>query len=395
VDPEPGQSGSKSADADEIEELENENALLRKSAESLVHKVKELKQQEVEMAKKLSEALAREEKLMDEIAALKSQQSNPSDDAEEEIAKLEDENTLLKDSATKLVEKLQAMKNELVEAKKSDESKSATIATLENEVASLKAENQALKQPKPEAASTTTPAAQKAASTFAAAFAKKDNSSAPASASPNSAPSAASGGFKFAALVKAASAKSSGSAQPSPVKSDSSTPSSASARSSSRWGAALSGAVQTVRASASGPLQLDESVIKAYNTIRSDPPSITWALFGYDADGRKIVTAQSGSGGVGAFTAHLKPEDRAYGFVRVTTGDSMSARAKFIFVTWVGEKVPPLKKARVSTDRMFVKETIREFAIEVFANSLDELSEATLMAAVKKAGGADYGSSTN
>ena len=33
----------------------------------------------------------------------------------------------------------------------------------------------------------------------------------------------------------------------------------------------------------------------------------------------------------------------------------MSRRAKFAFITWIGSGVSPLKKAKVSTDKAFVK----------------------------------------
>ena len=48
-------------------------------------------------------------------------------------------------------------------------------------------------------------------------------------------------------------------------------------------------------------------------------------------------------------------EDRAYAYVRFETGDEMSRRAKFVFITWIGSSVSPLKKAKVSTDKAFVK----------------------------------------
>lgn len=49
-------------------------------------------------------------------------------------------------------------------------------------------------------------------------------------------------------------------------------------------------------------------------------------------------------------------DDRAYAYVRFETGDEMSRRAKFAFITWIGPAVGPLKKAAVSTDKAFVKE---------------------------------------
>ena len=47
--------------------------------------------------------------------------------------------------------------------------------------------------------------------------------------------------------------------------------------------------------------------------------------------------------------------ERVYGYVRFETGDEMSRRAKFAFITWIGPSVGALKKAKVSTDKAFVK----------------------------------------
>ncbi len=51
-------------------------------------------------------------------------------------------------------------------------------------------------------------------------------------------------------------------------------------------------------------------------------------------------------------------DQRIYAYVRFETGDEMSRRAKFAFITWIGPTVSPLKKAKVSTDKAFVKEII-------------------------------------
>ena len=56
---------------------------------------------------------------------------------------------------------------------------------------------------------------------------------------------------------------------------------------------------------------------------------------------------------------HLKEDERIYGYFKVTWGDDEAKREKFIFLTWVGERVPPLKKARVSTDKAFVKQVVK------------------------------------
>ena len=55
----------------------------------------------------------------------------------------------------------------------------------------------------------------------------------------------------------------------------------------------------------------------------------------------------------------LVEDERCYAYYRMTTGDEMSVRAKFILFTWIGPKVLPLKKAKVSTDKAFVKAIIK------------------------------------
>ena len=49
-------------------------------------------------------------------------------------------------------------------------------------------------------------------------------------------------------------------------------------------------------------------------------------------------------------------DDRAYAYLRFETGDEMSRRSKFAFITWIGPSVGALKKAKVSTDKAFVKQ---------------------------------------
>jgi hypothetical protein len=51
--------------------------------------------------------------------------------------------------------------------------------------------------------------------------------------------------------------------------------------------------------------------------------------------------------------------ERYYGYVRIETGDEMNRRAKYAFITWIGPSVSPFKKAKVSTDKAFVKNIVK------------------------------------
>lgn len=54
----------------------------------------------------------------------------------------------------------------------------------------------------------------------------------------------------------------------------------------------------------------------------------------------------------------LVDDEPRYGYVRVETGDEMSRRAKFALITWIGLSVKPLKRAKVSTDKTFIKQVM-------------------------------------
>lgn len=98
----------------------------------------------------------------------------------------------------------------------------------------------------------------------------------------------------------------------------------------------------------------------------------------------------------------------------------MSRRKKFAFITWIGPSVSPLKKAKVSTDKAFVKEIVRvsiyllctqvcegcritffphaptftdtqDFGKEFLADEKGELKYEKILSTLEKASGAAYG----
>ena len=50
---------------------------------------------------------------------------------------------------------------------------------------------------------------------------------------------------------------------------------------------------------------------------------------------------------------------RFFAFVRFTTGDAMSKRSKFALITWIGENVSGLQRAKTGTDKTLVKEVVQ------------------------------------
>lgn len=139
-------------------------------------------------------------------------------------------------------------------------------------------------------------------------------------------------------------------------------------------------------------VNVDASVQKAYDEVRDDKSSKTYALITYSDDGKSVLVKDGDTGdSYDACLSSINDDMRCYVFLRVETGDELSKRAKFALLTFVGENVGALKKAKVSTDKADIKKIIQNFAYECLANDKAELKLADIEAAVRKAGGANYG----
>lgn len=59
------------------------------------------------------------------------------------------------------------------------------------------------------------------------------------------------------------------------------------------------------------------------------------------------------------FSLSATDDVRLFAFVRFTTGDAMSKRSKFALITWIGENVSGLQRAKTGTDKTLVKEVVQ------------------------------------
>ncbi|XP_048371560.1 coactosin-like protein [Sphaerodactylus townsendi] len=134
-----------------------------------------------------------------------------------------------------------------------------------------------------------------------------------------------------------------------------------------------------------------EACREAYNLVRDDSTDVNWVSFKYDG-----VTIVPGHSGVDyeEFTRECTDDIRLFGFVRFTTGDAMSKRVKFALITWIGESVSGLQRAKTGTDKTLVKEVVQNFAKEFVISDHKELDEDYIKSELKKAGGANYDAQT-
>lgn len=137
------------------------------------------------------------------------------------------------------------------------------------------------------------------------------------------------------------------------------------------------------------PTSIDkEAVTNAYEDVRDDSKDMSWLTLKFN--GNNIELDSTGSE-YDEFLSRLADDERIFGYVRLMTGDELSKRAKFAFITWAGRAVSTLKKAKMSVEKAVVKNIIRSFAVEILAEEPSEVSHDTVMTALRKAGGANYG----
>merc|ERR1712060_250532 len=132
-----------------------------------------------------------------------------------------------------------------------------------------------------------------------------------------------------------------------------------------------------------------EKVLEAYNDVMSDAKAdINWAFFSYTES--KIGVKAKGKE-FADFKAHFTADDRGFGYIKITTGDEMSKRSKFVFCTWVGPNVSVMKKAKMSTDKALLKDIITNLSVELLVETAGEFTLEHFKTEVDKAGGARYG----
>ncbi|KAF5896096.1 coactosin-like protein, partial [Clarias magur] len=95
-----------------------------------------------------------------------------------------------------------------------------------------------------------------------------------------------------------------------------------------------------------------EACREAYDLVRDDNSDINWAIFKYE--GTMIVPGGHGTD-YEEFKSQCTDDTRVFGYIRFKTGDAMSKRVKFVLISWIGENVSGLQRAKISTDKTMVK----------------------------------------
>ena len=133
----------------------------------------------------------------------------------------------------------------------------------------------------------------------------------------------------------------------------------------------------------------DPEIMQAYEEVRNDNSPINWMLITYkEGSNQSVWTLHGkGEGGLEELKAAITDKFIGYGYLRVTTGDELSVRSKFVFIKYIAKGTRMNTKAKMNLHRGDVEKVINQISIAIDADSLDELDEDEINARVYKAGG--------
>jgi len=135
---------------------------------------------------------------------------------------------------------------------------------------------------------------------------------------------------------------------------------------------------------------IDEDKIKAaIKAVRSDNDETDWLLLGYDGSNNstKIVLQATGSAGLDELIAQLKDDQVHYGLYRTTDTVDNTVAVKFVLILWVGEKLPVIRKARITTHKGEITAFIGQYHVDCSCSNLNEINDDIVTDLVQRASG--------
>ncbi|KAG8919720.1 hypothetical protein FRC01_001150 [Tulasnella sp. 417] len=131
---------------------------------------------------------------------------------------------------------------------------------------------------------------------------------------------------------------------------------------------------------------------QAYRDVRDDKTPANWMLLNYEGPRSDVLKlTATGEGGLDELKDKLSPDDCAFAYARVEySNDKESKRVKFVLITWIGESVGVMRKAKVSVHTADVKKVLSVASIDVPARVQEDVDEEHIVTRLRKAGGASY-----
>ena len=112
-----------------------------------------------------------------------------------------------------------------------------------------------------------------------------------------------------------------------------------------------------------------------------------WVLLGYEAAAKAptLCVAATGRGGADELAAALDASQVMYGLLRLTQRIDSSTTVKFACVSWLGDAVPPMRRAKLSAVRGAALDAVSPYHTELLnVTSAADVTAAAIMAQLEE-----------
>lgn len=147
------------------------------------------------------------------------------------------------------------------------------------------------------------------------------------------------------------------------------------------------GSMQTPSAGNNVSVTNQQEFQDAIQNVHTSGSSQNWILVGYDGSPDRIKLVSTGSGGVGELSQHLDDGSMLYAIVRVVDIVDNIPTDRYVYITWIGDNVKGIDKARFGTNKSSVTKLLGHYNVEIIASSQNEISETEIMKKVQDASG--------
>ena len=141
--------------------------------------------------------------------------------------------------------------------------------------------------------------------------------------------------------------------------------------------------------SAAQSLQVPPELLAAVKDVRDDGAEEDWVLARLSADARALAHVDHGAGGAEALAARLTQDAIYYGIVRTKDVIDNSTTIKFAFLSFLGDNLSPMLRAKASTVKGSVSSIFAPFHAELIG--LSDPAEVTSRAVDKAVGAVSHG----
>jgi len=132
----------------------------------------------------------------------------------------------------------------------------------------------------------------------------------------------------------------------------------------------------------------DEDAMRAaIKAVRADNDPTDWMLMGYEGSANTVKLVATGQGDLDELITHLKDDQILYGLYRTTDTIDNTVAVKFVLIVWVGEKVPIIRKARITTHKGDITSFVGQYHVDVNCSNLNEINEDIVKDLVQRASG--------